>query len=79
MMDTFLVTLSSKHGQSTKVATSTGVHEVLYQWGLEWKTANQFHDHEVIITIRPYDDDMEAQKNQLESRLAEIERIVSGD
>jgi hypothetical protein len=73
----FLVTLSSKHGQSDYKTDSSHLHETLRTIGLEWKTADQFHDHEVIITIRPYEPNIEEKVKELEDRLASIAEVAS--
>lgn len=73
----FLITLSSKHGQSYHTVGASEVNERLRQIGLEWKNADQFYDHEVIITIRPFDPDIEGHQAELEGRLAKIAEIAT--
>jgi hypothetical protein len=51
----FKVNVFSREGSSTRGPfQSDEVHEALRLIGLEWKLADTFHDHEVVITITPH-------------------------
>ncbi len=55
-----------------KVVPSSEVTEELRQVGLEWKTADVFHDKTVVLIVEPHEPDPQARIAELE---AQIDRI----
>lgn len=72
-MTSFKITLLAPGVKADpKIVGSGDVTEELRQVGLEWKTADFFHDKPVVLIVEPFEADTAARIAQLEAQLDRV-------
>lgn len=78
-MNTFKITLLAPGIKAEpKIVSARDVTEELRTTGLEWKTADFFHDKTAVFIVEPYEPDPHARIAELEATLDGIRDAAEG-